>query len=398
MAKTCRYPAGVLLVLFATLAQAADPVPVKLIRVPDGGIQPQVARDSEGTVHLIYYRGSAGHGDVFYVRCDDDGATFSRPIRVNSQPGSAVAAGTIRGAQLALGKEGRVHVAWNGSSQALPKGPLNPAMAKDSPYNGLPMLYTRLNEAGTAFEPQRNLMQQTFALDGGGSVAADGRGNVYVAWHAASPLAPKGEEGRRVWIARSKDEGKTFRREEPVNQSETGACGCCAMRVFADSRGGTYMLYRSATGGVNRDMYLLTSTRGASQFRGTPLQRWQVNACPMSSMAFAEAPHGVLAAWETTGQVYYGMIDRRSSNISAPIPAPGKTRGRKHPALACISDGRTIMVWAEGTGWQKGGSLAWQIFDKTGKPTKQTGRSGDIPVWSFATVFATADGGFAVIH
>jgi hypothetical protein len=49
---------------------------------------------------------------------------------VNSQPESAIAAGTIRGAQLAIGKAGRVHVAWNGSQNAEPVGPLNPDSGK----------------------------------------------------------------------------------------------------------------------------------------------------------------------------------------------------------------------------------------------------------------------------
>lgn len=41
---------------------------VKLLRTPEGGIQPQVIRDSRGVVHLIYYRGEAAQGDIFYVR------------------------------------------------------------------------------------------------------------------------------------------------------------------------------------------------------------------------------------------------------------------------------------------------------------------------------------------
>src|SRR4051812_33709529 len=93
---------------------AATPA-VTTMRVPDNGIQPQVATDSRGTVHMIYYKGEPGAGDIFYVRSTDGGATWSRPIRVNSQRGSAIAAGTIRGAQLAIGKDNRVHVAWNGS-------------------------------------------------------------------------------------------------------------------------------------------------------------------------------------------------------------------------------------------------------------------------------------------
>jgi hypothetical protein len=48
----------------------------------------------------------------------------SSPIRsVNGQEGSAIATGTIRGGHIALGKNGRVHVGWNGSHKADgPKG------------------------------------------------------------------------------------------------------------------------------------------------------------------------------------------------------------------------------------------------------------------------------------
>src|SRR5262249_53741325 len=141
--------------------------------------------------------------------------------------------------------------------KALPKGPRNPSQPADSPYNGIPMLYTRLNDAGTAFEPQRNLMRHTYALDGGGSIAADAAGNVYVAWHAQDGSG-EGEAGRRLFVARSTDDGKIFSSETPVYNEPTGACACCGTRTFADGQGRVYVLYRSATAKVNRDMYLLT--------------------------------------------------------------------------------------------------------------------------------------------
>jgi hypothetical protein len=37
---------------------------VTLVRVPGGGIQPQVAVDEAGTVHMIYYQGDPGNGDL----------------------------------------------------------------------------------------------------------------------------------------------------------------------------------------------------------------------------------------------------------------------------------------------------------------------------------------------
>src|SRR2546425_1185242 len=117
-----RFVAVTVLIAGVTAAgHAADPKQpgkVTLLRTPDKGIQPQVAVDDKGIVHLIYFSGQDGAGDIFYVRSEDGGGKFSRPLRVNSQPGSAIATGNIRGAHLAVGKKGRVHVAWMGSGKA----------------------------------------------------------------------------------------------------------------------------------------------------------------------------------------------------------------------------------------------------------------------------------------
>ena len=91
---------------------------VSLVRVPNGGIQPQVVTDRDGTLHLLYYSGDPAGGNLYYVRSSDAGRSWSRAVRVNAEDGTAVAKGTIRGGQLAIGKNGRVHVAWNGSSKA----------------------------------------------------------------------------------------------------------------------------------------------------------------------------------------------------------------------------------------------------------------------------------------
>src|SRR5437868_11730733 len=75
--------------LWAASSSSKLPSEVTLMRVPEGGIQPQVAVDSRGTVHMIYYLGDPAGGDVIYVSSRDGGATFSKPIRVNTQLGSA---------------------------------------------------------------------------------------------------------------------------------------------------------------------------------------------------------------------------------------------------------------------------------------------------------------------
>jgi len=55
-----------------------------------------------------------------------------------------------------------------------PAGHSHSAHASEEPaWMKTPMLYTRLNDAGTAFEAERDLITVARGLDGGGSVAAD---------------------------------------------------------------------------------------------------------------------------------------------------------------------------------------------------------------------------------
>jgi len=299
--------AGNALLVVAKLDQGKK---VNLVRTPNNGLQPQAVVDERGTLHLVYLAGDPSASDVFYVRREAGKASsntgFFAPLRVNSRPGSAVATGTIRGAQIAVGKNGRVHVAWNGSNKAEPRGLQTSA----------PMLYARLNDAGTAFEPERNLMQFTHELDGGGSVAADQAGNVYVVWHGIAEQ--KGEEHRRVWLTASTDEGRTFAREVAAFGEETGACGCCGMRAFVDGRGTLYVLYRTATGMTERGMFLLTSTDKGKSFAGRRVDNWHLTTCPMSSVTMIGGKQ-TSGAWENNGQVFIAALDQKAV---APTAAP----------------------------------------------------------------------------
>jgi hypothetical protein len=272
MSRTERWLRGSLLALLALVlsllaivSQASGGARVTRMRAPDGGVQPQAVVDARGVMHMVYLKGEPGASDLFYVRSAPGTERWTTPLRVNSVPGSAIAAGTIRGAHLALGKADRVHVVWNGSGRAVPKSSSGEA----------PLLYARLNDAGSAFEPQRDLMGSTRLLDGGGTIAADGRGTVVVAWHAADGTS-QDERDRRLWVARSRDDGKRFERERPAFTEPTGACPCCAARAFADRRGTIYLLYRTASTQTDRDMYLLVSNDGGARFRGELLHPWKV--------------------------------------------------------------------------------------------------------------------------
>jgi hypothetical protein len=371
-------------VLLPAFSHAISPPRVELKRVPDGGIQPQIAVDPDGTVHLVYFKGAPSEDDLFYS-WSKDGEKFSNPIRVNSIPGTAVAIGNIRGARIAVGRRGNVYVVWNGSSKLG-----TPSLGRS------PMLFSRLDNGGKAFEPERNLIHTAYGIDGGGGVAADRQGRVYVFWHAPIP-GKQGEASRRVWMTRSDNDGKSFEPERIAWDQPTGVCGCCSLNAYADNAGRIYVLFRSAERMVHRDMYLLESVDHGATFRGSNISKWNVGYCVMSSEAFASSEGETFGAWETQKQVHFGAIDRKTANATdTAVSADGANQ--KYPALAVNRAGLLLISWTEGMGWNRGGSVHWQIIDAKGRDLGQPGDADGVPVWSTVAAYTTRDGNFVVLY
>jgi hypothetical protein len=387
-----RQPLLVLACLICSLlatAAATEVPPVDVMRVPNGGVHPQAQTDSRGRVHLIYFKGDPKHGDIFYVRGDDAGAAnFTAPIRVNSQPGSAMIIGTVRGPHLAIGKDDRVHVAWAGSDRAEPKiGGKKP-----------PMLYTRLDPTGTAFEPQRNVDQRHPGLDGG-AIAADREGNVYVAWHAPTDTDNADEANRQVWVARSRDNGATFDPETAAVPESTGVCGCCGLSIAAGDHGVVAVVFRSASEKVNRNIHLLLSNDYGKTFRIAAVDPWRVGICVMSTASIAVREKRIVATWETQEQIRGATLNTDTGRIEENFAVPGAGKGRKHPSVAIDTNGQFVVAWTEGTGWERGGALAWQLFDGNARPfPNRSGSARDLPTWDVPAAFVAHGGTLKIIY
>jgi hypothetical protein len=253
-----------------------------------------------------------------------------------------------------------------------------------------------MTDAGDAFEAQRNVITQRSGLDGGGSVAADLEGNVYVAWHA--PKANRTEADRWVWVACSKDEGKTFAPEIAANPEPTGACGCCGMKITATPGGNVYISYRAATDMVNRDMRLLVSTDHGKTFDTAVVDRWKIGTCAMSTSTFGASALETVGVWETKGHVRFAVFTPEQKP-AIPFSVPALSDNQKHPAVAINNKGQFLIAWAEGTGWNKGGTVAWQVFDQDGAPIiGQSGRADGLPAWSMPAAFTRSDGTFGIIY
>jgi hypothetical protein len=373
-----------MLALPAPPRDAGGGVPrVAVIQTPDQGIQPQASVDAHGVIHLVYFKGEPSGGDLYYAKLIATGGGI-RPsgpeVRVNSVAGSALAIGTVRGAQIALGRNGIVHVAWHGST----------AVDSGSPHP--PVWYARSTDA-THFDAQRVLSGAISGIDGS-TVAADGTGRVSVAWHGMG--TSPGEGGRTVYLANSTNDGATFAPAAPATDASVGACGCCGLKALFDRGGRLNVLYRAATDGKHRDTTWLTIRDRASN-APVRVHPWELEACPMSTYALADAGRQVAAAWETAQQIYSATLDPATGSVGGLTAAPG-TGSRKHPSIAVNAAGDRLLAWTEGTAWKRGGTSAWRITNAAGAELASATDAGPVPVWGLVSAVAMPDGSFVIVR
>lgn len=354
---------------------------VKLSRTPDGGIQPKALVDAAGTTHLVSFRGEPGSGDLFYSARSRTDRAFSQAVRINSTPHSAVSVGTIRGGQFALGKDDMVHVVWNGS--------------RTRKRENAPLFYSRGTSGGT-FEKQQ-AVSGDWIMDGGGAVAADQSGRVYVFYHGGRGT---GEDSRRVLMRASDDSGKTFGPEKIISPEGLGVCACCSMQAFADPAGRLFVIYRAASdGGKSRNVMLLLSPDHGVTWSHSVVSQWPIAACPMSSMSISLVGDQTWMSWEKEGQIFIGAWNDKAKSVGGITSMPGPASGRKHPVIAAGTDPTHVLIaWTKGTGWNRGGNIGWQIMGSDLRPSGETGHAPGVDVWSLVSAIPLPGGGFEILH
>ena len=84
-----------------------------------------------------------------------------------------------------------------------------------------------------------------------------------------------------------------------------------------------------------------------------------------------------------------------SQTVFLDFNAPGQYTGNFNPWNDATGVNAGNYCFAEGTGWAKGGMVAWAIVDGKGV-RKAKGKADGVPVWGGVAVVADKDGGFSI--
>ena len=318
---------------------------VTVLPVPDRG-KPLVAKaDAAGTIHLLYNSEDGPR----YAKSADKGKTFSPAISVVDE-GSRKPGLEFHGWDMAVGKEGRIHVAMgtNGWQLGLPE-------------SEWAFHYASLEPGAKAFAPVRNINNKPSE---GFSLAADDKGNVTACWLSG-----------KLYANVSNDDGKTFAPAVEIDPTYD-PCDCCTTSAEYAADGKLAVLYREETKD-ERDMYMVLwdQTQGKVSRTRVSTTLWKIKACPMSYYTLSRTQSGLVAVWPTEQQIYFARLDHRGTLLPpVEIGTPGKAGHRTGMLALSAPDGSTLVAWT------KDHQLGWQFYDAKGQASESAGSatsSGD---------------------
>ena len=159
------------LFLFARAALAQWEPAVRLSLNPGESNSPQLAVDSSGGVHLVWYDDTPGNNEIFYKMSTDGGGVWGANKRLTYN------SGTSSSPDIAADSTGRLHLVWT-----------------DNTYGGFDIYYKRSTDGGASWSAKKRL-----SFDSSPSwtpaVAAGPSNLIHVVWTCLLYTSPSPRDG-----------------------------------------------------------------------------------------------------------------------------------------------------------------------------------------------------------
>lgn len=262
-----------LLSLIFYLSCGQKPAEFSTTSVIADGQMPNIARDKEGNLHLVY-----GAGDsIMYDKYDIDGKSFSDPSLVAVLP--KLAASHMRGPQISTSSYGVTILACN---------------SRGDIYSYL------MDKTGKWMQTAKVNDRDTVAKEGLMAFSGDDQ-NLFAVWLDLR------DKHNKIYGARSDNGGNSWTKNVMIYASpDSTVCECCKPCVVIKGNN-VYVMFRNWLHG-NRDLYLIQSTDLGNSFGQAEKlgnESWALDGCPMDGGAFvingADRPQTV---WFRKGDIF----------------------------------------------------------------------------------------------
>jgi hypothetical protein len=268
--------------------------------------------------------GSAHATDVYLSASHDQGTTFAAPVKINDDAKPAV-----HGMHsLAIGRDGRIYVAW-------------------------------LDERNVAPDPMKDMKME------------------------AKSAGHHMENNREVFIASSTDGGRSFSANQKV---ASNVCPCCKTALAVNSEDRLFISWRQVLPGDFRHIAVASSTDRAKTFSKPTIvsdDQWMLAGCPVSGSSLSAGNDGSLKVlWYSegkngqTGLYWSESLDGAVTFGARHLLAAGTTRGT--PVL--LNEGKRLSaIWQTIEG--NSAKILWAPV-LVGAPSLIVASAGELPVAS----------------
>jgi len=339
------------------------------ITLDEGEIsRPTVAvAENDDAVFWAWIRKDDDGWNVYVSTLDETGVERSDPLRVNHIPGNASPHAQAP-AQIAVGPEGNVYVAWTNSTIVEGRRfPASDLLMSRSLDGGRTWSEEEAINSDAEEAPSGHTFHDILAMDDGtilvswidsrerdrfstssNQEASQGSRSAHEGMHAPTTDESGRNIGSEIWMARSRDGGLTF--EETV-VVDSNACPCCRTNLAAAPDGSVYLAWRHEFENGARDIVVSRSDDSGSSF-SEPVRvsedNWVIEACPHAGPALAVDTEGnVHVSWFTAADSGVGLFRTVSTNGGRsfqPRESVVPDQGISHTSFARMGTGAFAMA------------------------------------------------------
>lgn len=292
------------------------------------------AIDADGHLWIALAEPEDGKARIVLQRSEDDGASWSAPIRVQQVPEPVAADGENR-PKLAFGKKGEIYVTWTSPTSAQYTGDIRFARSVDR---------GRTWSTPVVVHRDRQLISHRFE-----TLQVDRDGRVWVAWldkRDAERARAEGDHyaGAAIYYAHSDDRGASWDGDFKLADN---TCECCRIALATDDAGRLAAFWRHVFPPNERDhafAYLASDATTKTDIQRATFDRWAIDACPHHGPSLAVAPNGARhAVWFNqvggAGRAFYGQLSK-----SGPVHVRQLPAGATHADVA-VHGNTVVAVW-----------------------------------------------------
>ncbi len=304
-----------------------------LISVHCGGA-PSAVFDADGHLWVAFVLDE----HVYVSRSDDEGATYSTPVRVNAEPEDAEFNGENR-PKIVVGADGTIMLSWTTKTSNQFTGEIR---------------FSRSVDGGRSFATPRTInddgLRTGHRFD---SLFLTPSGKLYLTCidkrdMEATLARNEAYPGAAIYYTVSTDMGATFMPNVRVSHN---SCECCRIAMAAHGEDSVAILWRQIFDDHIRDhaIAVLGPQGDVSELSRATVDDWYIDACPHHgpTMVPGAADGQYHMSWFSAGNLHSGIHYARydlATDLPADLIKVDGTPGAGHPSLA-LHEGTLYLVW-----------------------------------------------------